>query len=116
MKRHPPKSTRTDTPFPYPTLFRSARRTACINVIDEHADRAFRARIEGPRADTANIELRARGAEAAEIEGRNPRREIFGAEDAELLDLLAAKGGDRDRDILNPFLADRKSTRLHSSH
>src|SRR3546814_5685247 len=42
----------------------AARRTACINVIDEHADRAFRARIEGPRADTANIELRARGAEA----------------------------------------------------
>src|SRR3546814_9711686 len=58
----------------------AARRTACINVIDEHADRAFRARIEGPRADTANIELRARGAEAAEIEGRNPRREIFEAE------------------------------------
>src|SRR3546814_15222635 len=60
MIRRPPRSTRTDTLFPYTTLFRS---------------------------------------------GRNPRREIFEAEDAELLDLLAAKGGDRDRDILNPFLA-----------
>src|SRR3546814_15936771 len=26
MTRPPPRSTRTDTPFPYPTLFRSARR------------------------------------------------------------------------------------------
>src|SRR3546814_3079920 len=29
MIRRPPRSTRTDTPFPYTTLFRSGRRLSC---------------------------------------------------------------------------------------
>src|SRR3546814_15041512 len=39
MIRRPPRSTRTDTLFPYTTLFRSPDRTA------EEADRAARARL-----------------------------------------------------------------------
>src|SRR3546814_16969057 len=39
MKRHPPRSTRTDTLFPYTTLFRSilhARRDGILQVEDQH--------------------------------------------------------------------------------
>src|SRR3546814_7271891 len=39
MKRRPPRSTRTDTLFPYTTLFRSA---AHEQVADHHADEGLR--------------------------------------------------------------------------
>src|SRR3546814_2384099 len=35
MKRRPPRSTRTDTLFPYSTLFRSQRRTHPVRETDE---------------------------------------------------------------------------------
>src|SRR3546814_18382838 len=35
MIRRPPRSTRTDTLFPYTTLFRSARRR-CLTSLEEH--------------------------------------------------------------------------------
>src|SRR3546814_12042736 len=37
MIRRPPRSTRTDTLFPYTTLFRSARKFA----VESHPDKAF---------------------------------------------------------------------------
>src|SRR3546814_10871645 len=37
MIRRPPRSTRTDTLFPYTTLFRSARQFACL-PFDENAE------------------------------------------------------------------------------
>src|SRR3546814_18262282 len=54
MIRRPPKSTRTDTPFPYPTLFRSLR------VMFNHRLHAWRTGllIPGPKlceVDTATI-------------------------------------------------------------
>src|SRR3546814_21035418 len=42
MKRRPPRSTRTDTPFPYTTLFRSARRAAAPRRIPFHLPRLAR--------------------------------------------------------------------------
>src|SRR3546814_7971380 len=40
MRRRPPISTRTDTLFPYPTLFRSARLSAEVEAILPTADLA----------------------------------------------------------------------------
>src|SRR3546814_20139413 len=45
MRRAPPRSTRTDTLFPYPTLFRSAERAAPIHLSSD--DRARRAEHQG---------------------------------------------------------------------
>src|SRR3546814_11160939 len=53
MIRRPPRSTRTDTLFPYTTLFRSAR-TRAVYAVDEHRDRAFEARVVADGADAAD--------------------------------------------------------------
>src|SRR3546814_18251062 len=53
MIRRPPRSTRTDTLFPYTTLFRSER---LAEVIDEGADCFFAAAIERPLADTVDLD------------------------------------------------------------
>src|SRR3546814_3294868 len=37
MFQRPPRSTRTDTLFPYPTLFRSFQSTACAALEDGHS-------------------------------------------------------------------------------
>src|SRR3546814_16439319 len=71
MIRRPPRSTRTDTLFPYTTLFRSLRR--------RQRRRQDRAR---------DRRRRAHGAGAGAVRGRRPR----------------------------PPPADRKSSRLNSSH
>src|SRR3546814_14316069 len=105
MNRRPPRSTRTDTLFPYTTLFRSGHSTAGNGVRtrrspailplstrnDDHADPvrlpALAERLEGapaaapPRAAASH---RARG----HLRGRGPARVV----------------------------PDRKSTRLNSSH
>src|SRR3546814_10389744 len=47
MIRRPPRSTRTDTLFPYTTLFRSADAAA----VQEHARRLARRRRHGRRSD-----------------------------------------------------------------
>src|SRR3546814_19601497 len=48
MIRRPPRSTRTDTLFPYTTLFRSARQRANLSVVTHaHVDKIM---IEGSRA------------------------------------------------------------------
>src|SRR3546814_17417929 len=51
MIRRPPRSTRTDTLFPYTTLVRSVRRAAPGRPVQRHRDRAFScAEICRPRA------------------------------------------------------------------
>src|SRR3546814_9476100 len=100
MIRRPPRSTRTDTLFPYTTLFRSplgrlglARHAARADVVTEGRRIADR-RAAGP------------GRPGDEIEpGKWTPREILGLEviDRHLV-------GDRREK------ADRKSTRLNSSH
>src|SRR3546814_16343411 len=103
MLRRPPRSTRTDTLFPYTTLFRShaaerAERAACV-------DRADAARMAGApgleqveRLGTAH--LADRDAVGAQPQGR------------------ADKIGERSDPVLGAHRdeIDRKSTRLNSSH
>src|SRR3546814_17699856 len=105
MIRPPPRSTRTDTLFPYATLFRSA---ACLRPAP--FDYIVRIIVEfaGERA------LR----EETEIDRRKSRRPglIFrglGLGDAGL-GLIHARMT-RDRQLYQPD-TDRKSTRLNSSH
>src|SRR3546814_8936727 len=119
MIRRPPRSTRTDTLFPYTTLFRSARR-ACRH----HADRACRGVLAEQRAlrspqhlDAREVEegglclARAAGIDAVDIErhrlveGEVGRR---GAEAADIDDVVAR--GRLDENV------DRKSTRLNFSN
>src|SRR3546814_12305969 len=98
--RRPPESTRTDTLFPYPTLFRSPRRRGRPPVRPRRAPRraGTLAARDGPRLPLLRLAGRARG-------------------DAR----LGARGGPADalRWALarpRPGRGDRKSTRLNSSH
>src|SRR3546814_9684121 len=70
MKRRPPRSSRTDTLFPYPTLFRSHRRRRC------HPEHALHA--EGP----------CRFREERQLSGRRRRRgdRLFGRRRGKLED------------------------------
>src|SRR3546814_18704322 len=56
MKRRPPRSTRTDTPFPYTTLFRSARRAAAPRRIPFHLPRLARRGI-APDSEIGGVAL-----------------------------------------------------------
>src|SRR3546814_16741141 len=88
MIRLPPRSTRTDTLFPYTTLFRSDE-YKLVFVAEDPA--------KGERAITLFPYL---------------DREILACNvGAELLDSLQTSNLDN-----NPHLLDRKSTRLNSSH
>src|SRR3546814_20181378 len=44
MIRRPPRSTRTDHLFPYPTLFRSSARADAVVAVDRHPAHAVRLR------------------------------------------------------------------------
>src|SRR3546814_9077399 len=92
--RRPPRSTRTDTLFPYTTLFRSADGCAEQRGDDDHHH-------EEPREDSiANVGQRALG---LLIGGGDLAHGIGGCKaGASPLDVKAAE--------------DRKSTRLNSSH
>src|SRR3546814_6798850 len=98
MIRRPPRSTRTDTLFPYTTLFRSLEL----------------------RQHQPHLRLR-RGEPAAHVVV-DPDIAIEGVEVvAELRHQLARRRGDVQRvgagvDALTPGLQDRKSTSLNSSH
>src|SRR3546814_9916217 len=98
MKRPPPRSTRTDTLFPYTTLFRSHQRVLLqiATVIDERhiVDDGFL--IKPGEAQT-----RFRRDVPAEHRAAAGDSRVVGAIDA-------------GADIVDP--ADRKSTRLNSSH
>src|SRR3546814_12911431 len=83
MIRRPPRSTRTDTLFPYTTLFRSHARRACV------------ARMQQRGVDPLEVEgERERAADVAHVSTVDPR--------------IAA--------VVARAMADRKSTRLNSSH
>src|SRR3546814_9422166 len=121
MIRRPPRSTRTDTLFPYTTLFRSL----ALDLV----------RGNGGLDDTVCIDLAVRVAGGA---GELVRIDFVGIDDAvavgiHLADEVGAVGTRRDRvgdavdvraceiDEAGPVTADiigedRKSTRLNSSH
>src|SRR3546814_5427114 len=102
MIRRPPRSTRTDTLFPYTTLFRSARLQAISR----------RGRGQDPVQITVGdlqIDLLSRRA------WRDTKRLDLTAKEFALLATLARRHGEI---ISKTVIAeqDRKSTRLNSSH
>src|SRR3546814_18288895 len=102
MKRRPPRSTRTDTLFPYPTLFRSPpRRYALVADVDQAAEKG--ARGEHHRAGRNDGTIARNDATAAAV-----------MVDDEVLDRCL---NHREvRLLCQGRLQDRKSTRLNSSH
>src|SRR3546814_2478599 len=112
MIRRPPRSTRTDTLFPYTTLFRSTAK--------QQARQQFVLR-QGRRAGEADVGLQSRaghmnrGAQVSDISGRFDIQigidgAIAGEMDFSFLQIESPPG----KLITSP--QDRKSTRLNSSH
>src|SRR3546814_17452841 len=100
MIRRPPKSTLTDTLFPYTTLFRSwlAAQAARIRPDDQ---------VLEPSAGTGMLAVHAFGVGAAlALNERDPYRAAL------LGKLLGQPVTTHDAE----FIKDRKSTRLNSSH
>src|SRR3546814_3085408 len=63
MIRRPPRSTRTDTLFPYTTLFRSGRRA---HARAQHRQRRIAARVRAAGRNRPSLPRRARGTGAGE--------------------------------------------------
>src|SRR3546814_19973976 len=100
MIRRPPRSTRTDTLFPYTTLFRSidvSGKTLMPGLIDLHIH-AYASDINTQKVDLAGDPYRT--AHAARMLGH--------ALDCGFTTVRDIGGGD--------WSLDRKSTRLNSSH
>src|SRR3546814_6884067 len=111
MNRRPPKPTRTNTLFPYTTLFRAADAEGIhhrqLAGIDDEAAR-FQEVVEGLEG-----ELRVRRVEEGDDDRRQP------AVLQQSLEAEGAHAGHHDVAILGiapTAPADRKSTRLNSSH
>src|SRR3546814_1385934 len=98
MIRRPPRSTRTDTLFPYTTLFRSGKRRKAVqderkdtdieNLADEPAEHIVLAAHRPEQASQRDIERDQRTAEEADVAAQETKSAV----------------------------EDRKSTRLNSSH
>src|SRR3546814_3238292 len=116
MIRRPPRSTRTDTLFPYTTLFRSLPRVKKLlprrmqrlftSDIKFHVNPTGKFVIGGPHGDSGltgrKIIVDTYGGKGAHGGG------AFSGKDASKVDHSAA--------YATRYLADRKSTRLNSSH
>src|SRR3546814_1189117 len=103
MIRRPPRSTRTDTLFPYTSLFRSRLRELLLDFLDLAVLEDLQLAEEGPHlvgglvlADQPGAALGGRGGDAG--------FQLFAAV-VERLDALRHR-----------IAQDRKSTRLNSSH
>src|SRR3546814_5485365 len=122
MIRRPPRSTRTDTLFPYTTLFRSIKVLAArLEGCDAKALREAVDRLKQQLGDTVVVLAGASGGKAALVAGVGGaalKRIKAGELLAHIAGQIGGKGGGR------PDLAqgggedgpDRKSTRLTSSH
>src|SRR3546814_6059586 len=118
MLRRPPKSTRTDTLFPYTTLFRSQRAGAGVTALSE------------VKADIVHLHDQADGAVDADRDrdrdqrqnGRTRQKRLagdLGERDRHDFGRKDEVGPDGARDHLAFMILaveDRKSTRLTSSH
>src|SRR3546814_14710797 len=103
MKRRPPRSTRTDTLFPYTTLFRSP--------LVPHAG------AEGAERDAFGLSLRKRGRSMPALLPVPPSgtRAIFNIHDiVRKKELCMSDSAEKVKKIV--VEQDRKSTRLNSSH
>src|SRR3546814_7690005 len=132
MRRRPPRSTRTDTLFPYTTLFRSVG-TAGLDAIDfggmvAHAFHGVAASLQCLAEQLRFFELR--GVDFARIEGLREIAKFLGCVIFAVVDPLGhdmeavdEAQGEVGREGLEASIAkhieqcrDRKSTRLNSSH
>src|SRR3546814_15680394 len=110
MNRRPPRSTRTDTRFPYPTLFLSAEKSSVtILLLRRDAE---------PMPSAADTRWQVRAAPSQALEANAPGHAALGIE---LLRRRAGPAGMRwrvewNRDECIFREPDRKSTRLNSSH
>src|SRR3546814_10847905 len=131
MLRRPPRSTRTDTLFPYTTLFRSA-----IPGVETAVDAEFHVRLARAEPDVADEKVGRRRALArvigdaerdrigACLAGRKGRAEAAVGVGADRLPGGAEGDGERfvrrraalDHDRPVALDQDRKGTRLKSSH
>src|SRR3546814_7266266 len=126
MIRRPPRSTRTDTLFPYTTLFRSFLESLGHKVVDtvETVEAAL-ARIDQGGFDVAIVDVHLKGGE--KVWPVADRLAAVGCP------FVLATGGHVEPppaqyaavpvlakpytlDAIEPALRDRKSTRLNSSH
>src|SRR3546814_8473320 len=109
MIRRPPRSTRTDTLFPYTTLFRSDlhRLLERLAGVDEHVVACFHASlVERARHDDAAV---------AAIAAAHGGHRVQGVV-AEAVDGLFAGRRRVEPAVAPQAVRDRKSTRLNSSH
>src|SRR3546814_11636140 len=104
MKRRPPISTRTDTLFPYTTLFRS----------DEDAAKRVESWIKAARKGGAT--LLAGGAREGNMLPATLLENVPHDADLYRKEAFGPVAGMESFDDFDDALADRKSTRLNSSH
>src|SRR3546814_4094256 len=106
MIRPPPRSTRTDTLFPYTTLFRSLFGYPIFDSDDDRAGAAPNGNGRIGFVEALQVEVHVFG-----LGQGKPAAE----DDAAKLD---GRGDQQRRRQVGPFrdIADRKSTRLNSSH
>src|SRR3546814_14590897 len=103
MIRRPPRSTRTDTLFPYTTLFRSMRRKLTVAGLDPNPRTYIEHRILTPIG--VKIGSWRNGPDGAPL---MPQGLVLAADEWARIGEFVRSGG-----TLN---GDRKSTRLNSSH
>src|SRR3546814_5317776 len=109
MIRRPPRSTRTDTLFPYTTLFRSPRSGMALIPEDRKSEGLLL-----PMSVRDNISMASIGRFTKGIFIDRKRQD---ARVDEMIRRLAIKVGDADSPVATLSGGkDRKSTRLNSSH
>src|SRR3546814_8721251 len=123
MIRRPPRSTRTDTLFPYTTLFRSAVAAAHLQHVAEPGCGDDAGRGPAPLQQRVGADRGAvhhRGDRGDPVDPRlDPGEEALGLVRTgrrDLADLGAAGDLVEDEDVGEGPAEDRKSTRLNSSH
>src|SRR3546814_14137751 len=111
MTRRPPSSTRTDTLFPYTTLFRSRRFTLPLGTHFTRMVSTIASDSDEPLLVGIGIGKRTTGSGAGELTVDRAKG---------LLSWWGPADGDHGRMAVairvDPAMIDRKSTRLNSSH
>src|SRR3546814_4523659 len=114
MIRRPPRSTRTDTLFPYTTLFRSEDTEQLRAEIRAAGGRPIEV-IEGPLMDGMNVVGDLFGAGKMFLPQVVKSARVMKKAVAYLLPFIEAEKQPGDAETNNGTI-DRKSTRLNSSH
>src|SRR3546814_14462877 len=92
MIRRPPRSTRTDTLFPYTTLFRSQERTAAIADIAHRRIKRVGAKLPTDRTSPGRTRLR--GPPPRSVRRAQDHRRAQKGNERDARSLLRSTGGD----------------------